>query len=230
MVFLLEIVGTIAFAFSGCMVANSKRMDIFGVWVLGTVTAVGGGAVRDVLLGQFPPSMFRNGVYVAVATATVAFWLLIAAWKGAEGRRVVDSLTGIIDVSDSVGLGVFAVVGSQTAIRCGYDGNWFLVIFVGVLTGVGGGLMRDMMADTTPMIFRKHIYAIAAMAGSIAYYVLFHRIPEGWAMIVGIVTVFVIRTLASIYRWDLPIYVIETKGSGKSCEKNEKENGEEKKN
>jgi uncharacterized membrane protein YeiH len=75
MIFILEIIGTIAFAFSGCMVANSKKMDIFGVWVLGTVTAVGGGTLRDVLLGRFPPGMFRNGIYVAVATATVVFWL-----------------------------------------------------------------------------------------------------------------------------------------------------------
>ena len=69
MVFILELIGTVAFAFSGCMVANSKKMDIFGVWVLGTVTAVGGGAVRDVLLGIFPPNMFRHGSYVAVAMA-----------------------------------------------------------------------------------------------------------------------------------------------------------------
>ena len=82
MVFILELIGTVAFAFSGCMVANSKKMDIFGVWVLGTVTAVGGGAVRDVLLGIFPPNMFRHGSYVAVATLTVALWLLMAARSG----------------------------------------------------------------------------------------------------------------------------------------------------
>lgn len=178
MIFILELIGTIAFAFSGCMVANSKRMDIFGVWVLGTVTAVGGGAVRDVLLGQFPPNMFRDGVYVAAATATVVFWLWMAAKKGALPRRHFHQLTQVMDISDSIGLGVFAVVGSQTAIRCGYGGNWFLVIFVGVLTGVGGGLMRDVMANMMPMIFRKRIYASAAMAGSIVYVVLLSLVPE----------------------------------------------------
>lgn len=209
MILILEIIGTIAFAFSGCMVANSKRMDIFGVWVLGTVTAVGGGAVRDVLLGQFPPNMFRDGVYVAAATATVVFWLWMAAKKGALPRRHFHQLTQVMDISDSIGLGVFAVVGSQTAIRCGYGGNWFLVIFVGVLTGVGGGLMRDVMANMMPMIFRKRIYASAAMAGSIVYVVLLSLVPEIDAILAGIATVFAIRTMASLRHWDLPVYVLE---------------------
>lgn len=210
-VFVLELLGTVAFAFSGCMVANAKRMDIFGVWVLGTVTAVGGGAVRDVLLGSFPPGMFRNGVYVAVATATVAFWLLMAARRGAMTNLVFAKLIKIMDISDSLGLGIFAVLGSQTAIRSGYGDNWFLVIFVGVLTGVGGGLLRDVMADMTPMIFCKRIYAIAAMAGSVVYLVLFQvkEIPEIGAVLAGTITVFVIRTLASTYRWDLPVYVMK---------------------
>lgn len=209
MIFILELIGTIAFAFSGCMVANSKRMDIFGVGGLGTVTAVGGGAVRDVLLGQFPPNMFRDGVYVAAATATVVFWLWMAAKKGALPRRHFHQLTQVMDISDSIGLGVFAVVGSQTAIRCGYGGNWFLVIFVGVLTGVGGGLMRDVMANMTPMIFRKRIYASAAMAGSIVYVVLLSLVPEIDAILAGIATVFAIRTMASLRHWDLPVYVLE---------------------
>ncbi len=226
MVFLLELLGTVAFAFSGCVVANAKRMDIFGVWVLGTVTAVGGGAVRDVLLGITPPSMFRNSVYVAAATATVAMWLCMAARKGAVGRRLYQDLTRVMDVSDSLGLGIFAVTGSQTAIRSGYADNWFLVIFVGVLTGVGGGLLRDVMADMTPVIFRKRIYAIAAMAGSLVYVAFLQWIPEDWAMLAGTAAVFVIRMLASTRRWDLPVYVLEPReedGDGP------KENGTEKK-
>lgn len=213
LVFALEMIGTIAFAFSGCMVANSKKMDIFGVWVLGTVTAVGGGAVRDVLLGNVPPGMFRNGVYVAVATGTVIFWLFMAARRDVMTNLVFARLTKVMDISDSLGLGIFAVLGSQTAIRAGYGDNWFLVIFVGVLTGVGGGLLRDVMADMTPMIFCKRIYAIAAMAGSVVYLLLFRfsKIPEIGAIVAGTVTVFVIRTLASTYRWDLPVYVLEEK-------------------
>lgn len=209
MIFILEIIGTIAFAFSGCMVANSKRMDVFGVWVLGTVTAVGGGAVRDVLLGQFPPNMFRNGIYVAIATATVVFWLWTAARKGSLPRRHFHGLTWLMDLFDSIGLGVFAVVGSQTAIDCGYGDNLFLVIFVGVLTGVGGGLMRDVMANMMPMIFRKRVYASAALAGSGIYVLLIAWVPEFIAVVAGIVTVFAIRTMASLRRWDLPVYVLE---------------------
>ncbi|MEG0564774.1 MAG: trimeric intracellular cation channel family protein [Hungatella sp.] len=209
LLFALEMIGTVAFAFSGCMVANSKKMDIFGVWVLGTVTAVGGGAVRDVLLGTCPPYMFRNGIYVAVATGTVLFWLLLAATKGEMTVRVFAKLTKIMDISDSIGLGIFSVIGSQMAIQAGHGENRFLVIFVGVMTGVGGGLLRDVMAGTTPMIFCKRIYAIAAMSGSMVYLLLLHRIPEIGATLIGTVTVFVIRTLASKFRWDLPIYVME---------------------
>lgn len=207
--FFLEIIGTIAFAFSGCMVANAKKMDIFGVWVLGTVTAVGGGAVRDVLLGITPPNMFRNGVYVAIATGTVVFWIVLAARNSVISRRMFRQLVRLMDLSDSVGLGIFAVLGSKTAISSGYADNWFLVIFVGVLTGVGGGLLRDVMADMTPMIFRKRIYAIAAMAGSIVYLVLLNWMSEVVVILTGTVTVFIIRILASSFRLDLPVYILE---------------------
>lgn len=208
-VLILEIIGTVAFAFSGCMVANTKKMDIFGVWVLGTVTAVGGGAVRDVLLGLFPPHMFRNGIYVAVATATVAVWILMVAARGELTDKLFAKLTRIMDFSDALGLGIFAVIGSQTAIRTGYGDNWFLVVFVGVLTGVGGGLLRDVMADSTPMIFCKRIYAIAALIGSLIYVVLYQRLPETAAILLGTAAVFVIRLLAGKYRWDLPVFVLE---------------------
>lgn len=208
-ILILEIIGTVAFAFSGCMVANSKKMDIFGVWVLGTVTAVGGGAVRDVLLGQFPPHMFRNGIYVGVATATVALWIFMVAQKGEMTDKLFAKLTRIMDFSDALGLGIFAVIGSQTAIRTGYGDNWFLAIFVGVLTGVGGGLLRDVMADMTPMIFCKRIYAIAALAGSVIYVMLYGRVPEVGATLAGTAAVFVIRLLAGKYRWDLPVFVLE---------------------
>lgn len=207
--FFLEIIGTIAFAFSGCMVANAKKMDIFGVWVLGTVTAVGGGAVRDVLLGITPPNMFRDGVYVAIATGTVVFWIVLAARNSVISRRMFRQLVRLMDLSDSVGLGIFAVLGSKTAISSGYADNWFLVIFVGVLTGVGGGLLRDVMADMTPMVFRKRIYAIAAMAGSIVYLVLLNWMSEVVAILTGTVTVFIIRILASSFRLDLPVYILE---------------------
>lgn len=208
-ILLLEIIGTVAFAFSGCMVANTKKMDIFGVWVLGTVTAVGGGAVRDVLLGLFPPHMFRNGIYVGVATATVALWIFMVAVKGEMTDKLFARLARVMDFSDALGLGIFAVIGSQTAIRTGYGDNWFLVIFVGVLTGVGGGLLRDVMADTTPMIFCKRIYAIAAMAGSVIYVALYQVIPEAGAILAGTAAVFIIRLLAGKYRWDLPVFVLE---------------------
>ena len=111
----------------------------------------------------------------------------------------------------SMGIDTWAVVGSQTAINVGYGDNWFLVIFVGVMTGVGGGLLRDVMANMTPMIFCKRIYAIAALAGSLIYVVTIQIVPELIAVIIGTGTVFIIRTLASARRWDLPVFVLEQK-------------------
>lgn len=207
MFFLLEIIGTIAFAFSGCMVANSKKMDIFGVWVLGTVSAVGGGVLRDMLLGIIPPNLFRNGVYAATATVTVACWLWMAARKGSLSGRHFHQLVRVMEISDSLGLGVFVVAGSQIAIDRGH--HWLVVIFIGGLTGVGGGLMRDIMANMTPVIFRKRVYACAALAGSSVYVALLPWVAKFGAVIAGAVTVFVIRTMASRCRWDLPVYVME---------------------
>ena len=151
--FMLEMAGTIAFATSGAMVGAQRGMDIFGVCVLGVVTAVGGGATRDIILGIVPPGMFQNPLYTIVATVTSCIVFAVMYWKQEllEGgnRLVYDK---VMLVMDTVGLGVFTVMGVDKGISQGYMGRIFFLVFLGTVTGVGGGLIRDMMAGVPPYL------------------------------------------------------------------------------
>ena len=164
----MEMAGTVAFAASGAMVGVERNMDIFGVSVLGVVTAVGGGMIRDIVLGIIPPNVFTNPVYALVATITSCVVFLVFYWKRQllEGHMRL-TYDRVMLVMDSIGLGIFTVVGVNTGIRSGYMDNVFLLVFLGTITGVGGGLMRDMMAGVPPYIFVKHIYACASIVGAV---------------------------------------------------------------
>ncbi|MFQ7715551.1 MAG: trimeric intracellular cation channel family protein [Blautia sp.] len=166
--FFMEMAGTVAFAASGAMVGVERNMDIFGVSVLGVVTAVGGGMIRDIVLGIIPPNVFTNPVYALVATITSCVVFLAFYWKRQllEGHMRL-TYDRVMLVMDSIGLGIFTVVGVNTGIRSGYMDNVFLLVFLGTITGVGGGLMRDMMAGVPPYIFVKHIYACASIVGAV---------------------------------------------------------------
>ena len=156
--FILEMAGTIAFAASGAMVGAQRGMDIFGICVLGVVTAVGGGATRDIILGIVPPGMFQNPIYTIVATVTSCIVFVIMYWKQelleGENRMVYDK---IMLVMDSVGLGVFTVMGVDKGITEGYMGRTFFLVFLGTVTGVGGGLIRDMMAGVPPYFCTSYL-------------------------------------------------------------------------
>lgn len=203
--FALEIVGTVAFASSGAMVGIEKNMDVFGVNVLGVVTAVGGGMVRDLILGITPPNMFRNSIYtmVALLTCCILFFIVYLNKQilSSQFRAAYDK---VMMMFDAVGLGIFTVVGVNTAIKAGYKDQAFLLIFVGMITGVGGGLMRDVMAGVTPYILVKHIYACASMIGAILCAALYWKLGEIPAMFLSAFVVMLIRFLAAKYRWNLP--------------------------
>ena len=161
---IVELAGTMAFAVSGAMTGLSKRMDIFGVAILGLTTATGGGVLRDILLGSFPPMMFRDPIYAAFAVGTsIVIFLPFVRRLLARTKRIY---TAILFFTDTFGLGIFTVVGVQAAYVAGYE-NAFLAIFVGTITGVGGGVLRDVLAGNTPYIFVKHVYASAAIAGAV---------------------------------------------------------------
>ena len=139
--FIAELIGTVAFAISGVLVAAEKRVDIFGALVLGTITAVGGGAIRDLLLGITPPTLFQKPVYTIVAVATAAIVFFIEYGMGDKIERFSVGYMKVINGFDAVGLAVFVVVGVNTAIASGQGDNGFLSIFVGTITGIGGGMI-----------------------------------------------------------------------------------------
>ena len=167
LIFAFEIIGTVAFSVSGAMTGLKKNMDIFGVMILGVVTAIGGGVTRDLILGITPPGTFGHPVYAIVATVTAIITFLPAI------RRLLTSNQHVHDfvllILDSLGLGVFTVVGIQTAYSVSTGRGAFLVVFVGVITGVGGGVLRDVLAGEKPYIFVKHIYACASIVGAVFY-------------------------------------------------------------
>jgi len=207
--FIVEILGTIAFAVSGAAAAIDRRLDVFGVVVLGCVTACGGGILRDTILGQIPPMSFINPVYLTTAAISA---VLVFVYTKYRHKRITDvhsfgklrlDLDMPLNVIDAAGLGLFSVIGVQNTVNAGYGDNMFFCIFLGACTGVGGGMLRDMMSSTTPAIFRKHIYAVASIVGAIVYYLLmdFNR---GAAIVAAVVLVTVLRVLATHYRWSLP--------------------------
>lgn len=201
LIFAFEIIGTVAFSVSGAMTGLKKNMDIFGVMILGVVTAIGGGVTRDLILGITPPGTFGHPVYAIVATVTAIITFLPAI------RRLLTSNQHVHDfvllILDSLGLGVFTVVGIQTAYSVSTGRGAFLVVFVGVITGVGGGVLRDVLAGEKPYIFVKHIYACASIAGAVACVIIW-RFNSTAAVIAGATIVFVIRLLAAHFRWSLP--------------------------
>lgn len=202
MIFFLEILGTVAFAVSGAIVGVQKKMDIFGVAILGLTTAVGGGVLRDLILNITPPAAFQRPVFAVVAILTSMLIFLKSVRTILEHQsRTYDNM---ILIMDTIGLSLFTVVGVEAAQEAITERNLFLVTFVGVLTGVGGGLLRDIFAGITPSIFTKHFYACASIAGAWTCALLWTDDLKLQAMFTGAVITAALRILAAHFRWSLP--------------------------
>lgn len=200
--FILELFGTVAFALSGATTAIRKNMDILGVCVLGIVTAIGGGITRDVLLGALPPAVFARPVYLYVALAA-SLVMFVPALRSAlfANHKLFDQL---LLLTDSIGLAIFTVVGVGATVAAGYGENMLLCVFMGTLTGVGGGVIRDVLAGDVPYIFIKHFYALAAAVGALVCCICHNFTELSVSYIGGFVVVFVLRLCAAHFRWDLP--------------------------
>lgn len=196
-------IGIVTSAISGSMVAIEKRTDVFGVAFLGIITALGGGVIRDVLIGRLPPVMFSSYEYVLTA-ALVSLLVFFLAFFTREKYQKNDGLIkSINNIFDAIGLGAFAVIGARTAVDAGFGDNMFLVVCLGMITGIGGGLLRDIMIREIPFILKKRIYALAALAGALTYALLV-EVSDSWALIAGIFVTFLLRILATVFKWDLP--------------------------
>ncbi len=203
--FAAEIIGTIAFSIAGSLVAIRRELDIFGTIVVGGVTAVGGGCIRDILLGDLPPNMFRVPVYAVIAVIVASVVFLAEYLLPAEKVLASKGYEFVVNIFDALGLAIFVVVGINSAESCGFGDNGFLAICVGVLTGVGGGVIRDLLVKTVPMILRKQVYALPAIVGGIIYYFMDRaEINEIISVVVTIVFVMTVRILAALLKWNLP--------------------------
>ena len=197
-IFIMELIGTVAFAISGAVQAIKVKMDIFGVAVLGLVTAVGGGIIRDIVIGKVPPAVFQNPVYavVALVTAVAVFFIAPRAHYAKWSEK-------LLYVADSIGLAVFTAVGVDSAYVLGHKGLT-LWLFVGVITGVGGGVLRDVFSGEIPYIFRKHIYATASLIGVLIIYLLSFVTDFLTASIIGAAVIIVVRLIAMLLHLNLP--------------------------
>ncbi len=204
MLMILDIIGVISFTISGALVAVRKKMDYLGVCILGIVTAVGGGATRDIIIGSNPPVMFRDPLYVSIAfaVANIVFFFLYFHLNGRSKPLVNHIFEKYLFWFDTVGLASFTANGVMVG-KTMTDGGISLCAFLGVLTGVGGGILRDLLANEVPAIFVKHVYAMASIVGAITICLLWN-VSTILAVTVGIFLVVLIRFLAMHYKWNLP--------------------------
>lgn len=200
-----EIAGTVVFAISGVFAVADRRLDWFGVLVVGIVTAVGGGTMRDLFLGDTPVFWVDDlyFLYAALGGAVVAIVIArVLAGTPAESARRFESG---LELADALGLALFTVVGAAAAYDLGF--NSAVAVVMAVLTGVGGGVIRDLLADRTPLILHGEIYATASLGGALVFVLLSETInvSEPVAGTVGALVVLGLR-LAGIHReWGLPV-------------------------
>ena len=202
---LCEAIGTAAFAVSGAMVAIDKGTDIFGVLLMAVVTALGGGTLRDVLIGYFPPRMFANFHYVllsCICALTVFIIARIFKERYIERERFIEQVNNVFD---AIGLGIFAVSGARIGMEAGFADNMFLTTFLGATTAIGGGMLRDVLLREMPFVLKKRVYAVAAILGALGYALLLRAgVGEIMAYGLGMIITTAVRILATVFKWNLP--------------------------
>ncbi len=201
--FIFETIGVLAFSLSGALTAIKKDMDIFGACVLGMTTAIGGGVIRDLILGINPPASFINPIHAVVGFILPALTYIpkIQRFFTLNKHKMFDLC---LLIADSVGLGIFTVIGVNTCFSVISNPNFFTVLFLGVITGVGGGVLRDVLSLNLPKIFVKHFYACASILGALTCFVGRIYLGTIFASVIGVIVVISLRFFASFYNWKLP--------------------------
>ncbi|MGM9832327.1 MAG: trimeric intracellular cation channel family protein [Candidatus Limisoma sp.] len=192
---ILEIIGTIAFAISGIKLAAAKKFDWFGAYIVGLMTAIGGGTLRDILLDTTPFWMV-NGWYLTVTGLSLLYVILF--------RRQLERMSSTILIFDTIGLALFVVIGIQKTLTFNYP--MWVAIIMGTLTGAFGGVVRDILLNDVPLIFRKDIYGTACIAGGIVYWLMIVCDADPLLQQLSCAfTVIIIRLLAVKYNWAIPV-------------------------
>ncbi|MBP3656046.1 MAG: trimeric intracellular cation channel family protein [Clostridia bacterium] len=200
-----EWIGTAAFAVSGAMVAVNKRNDIFGVLLLAIFTALGGGVIRDMLIGDLPPRIFGNFHYVLLAMVCALLVFFFARINKDRFLKEEKHIEKINNIFDAIGLGVFAVNGARIGLDAGFGGNIFMLTTLGMVTAVGGGMLRDVLIREMPFVLSKRVYAVAAICGALVFSVLVRLgVSSVLAYGIGWAITTMLRLLATAFRWNLP--------------------------
>ena len=198
---IIDILGTIAFAVSGAFLAMEKKLDPFGVLVLAFVTAIGGGTLRDILIGNLPVSWLRNETASIVIFSAAVVTMLFG--------RYLKKFTTTLFLFDAVGLGLFTLIGIKLGVE--KDFSVGICITLGTITACFGGVVRDVLLNNIPLLFRKEIYAMACIAGGAVYFLLREmNIDPDLSTILGILIIFVIRIIAVRYKLFLPQFYTST--------------------
>ena len=205
-----DYLGTLAFAISGIRLAAGRGLDWFGAYVVGFVTAVGGGPIRDILL-DIKPFWLIQPSYLIITALGLIFTIIF--------RRQVVRLNHSLFVFDAIGLGLFVVVGVAKSYAAGFP--WWVAVIMGTVTGSFGGLLRDVLINETPLIFRTDFYASACVLGSIIYVLMgrYSSLPIEWVQFISAISVFIFRVLAVVLHIQLPTF------NPKLTEKSEQEKG-----
>lgn len=195
----LDLIGTFVFALSGAVVGVKRRLDIFGVLVLSFAAASAGGIMRDLLIGSVPPAAIRDWRYVSVSLLA---GLLIFVWFPRSTR--ISRVRNLVLIFDAAGLALFAVSGTQKAL--GYGLNPVTAALLGMLTGIGGGMVRDVLVAEIPNVLRADLYAVAALAGAVVVVIGHHfNFTPTAAAVLGAAICFCLRLFAIRRGWQLPV-------------------------
>ena len=196
---ILNLLGTVAFAISGALSAMNRRLDLFGIFIIAFVTAIGGGTIRDILIGSTPVTWMENTIYIYLIGLVTILAIIF--------RKKLDHLKKSLFLFDSIGLGIFTITGVELGIQ--NDLNPIISITLGTMTGTFGGVVRDILCNEIPVIFRKEIYATACIVGGLAF-IFFYELgmAQDVIYIITSVTVIVIRLLAVKFHISLPSFYL----------------------
>ena len=198
---IIDILGTFAFAVSGAFLAMEKKLDPFGVLVLSFVTAIGGGTLRDILIGNLPVSWLQNETASIVIFSSAIATMLFG--------RYLKKLAITLFLFDALGLGLFTIIGIELGVEKGFSTG--ICIALGTITACFGGVVRDVLLNNIPLLFRKEIYALACIAGGLFYFLLKEmRFDAALSKILCILIIFTVRVLAVRYKWSLPQFYNQT--------------------
>ena len=206
---IIDCLGVAAYSISGTLVGIRKQTDCVGALIFALLASFGGGLIRDLILGITPPHLFWHpdyAIYLQVAVPVSLIWFHLAFFPRAASLLERHKDDFLLSFFDTIGLASFCVSGINVAIQNGYSSNYALMIFCGCITGVGGGILRDVVASRLPIIFRKDVYLLPTIAGAMLYVSTYRTIPRLFSTLLSMSFIIIMRLLAILLHWNFPTH------------------------